>query len=339
MTANRTTIIKSRELAMSARRDGNDAYGKGDYTAAALAYTQSLRHSPLASVEYALALANRSAAAAHAQQWRECAIDCRRSLAHAQLPEKSRDKVATRLIDAEVEMSTQPANDLWSVDASAAAEMRARNEVAAALTADAKIIYRQSHGRMVVAACKLPAGTLALSEVATITAVNWHMRDHLCAHCARHLPVCSVPCRTCDTLYCDETCEHDAHATYHRFECAHRDRLCRGETDEQLKEIITIRTICSAPLSELMQFTPRLDGRIDIDSWSVQNVGKWGTTGAKAKIGRNLRSIMSLYGHGAENRPLSETMRQSCLAMIEFLVCSSPAFIAIMTCSRHGRRA
>lgn len=56
---------KSKEASIENRKLGNDAYAKEDYAQAAELYTMSLICAPSDSPEYALALANRSAAAAH----------------------------------------------------------------------------------------------------------------------------------------------------------------------------------------------------------------------------------------------------------------------------------
>lgn len=138
--------------------------------------------------------------------------------------------------------------------------------------------------------------------------------------------------------YCSHDCEIDARATYHRFECMHSPMMPAGQDEEEMKEIIALRMIVMTPLQELHEFMPRFSSTtIDADSWSAVNVGKWGTRSAQEKIGksriarsfpaadelisgRNVRSFLSLYGHGEATRQVSSTTSACLMEMVKFLV-------------------
>lgn len=82
--------MKSREMSVNARRDGNAAYERGEYAIAGQHYTRSLAHAPMESGEYALALANRSAATAKLER---CVRACTRAHTHHAQMERLPDRL------------------------------------------------------------------------------------------------------------------------------------------------------------------------------------------------------------------------------------------------------
>lgn len=247
------------------RSKGNEAFKKHFDSTSLMLYTDCIRYAPYGSPEHALGLANRSAVLYHMKKFRDCVKDAEKALTlpyPERLKYKLLLRVARCYLNlkdcknCEAFLQLSQTHISQNVSGNGMEEFNSikgelnilqkreyeepeketlQDGVPSLLNGPSscfpfassalELRYSESKGRYVVTNQDIRQGDVLFVEKPYAFVVLPDQFKLHCHHCSRTL-VAPMPCRSCvDVLFCDEVCEVESCASYHRWECGAIDLM------------------------------------------------------------------------------------------------------------------
>nr|XP_061787282.1 SET and MYND domain-containing protein 4 [Nerophis lumbriciformis] len=224
VSAGLADVHKDAEEAARCKERGNASFRNRKYTDAALHYSQGVCFAPPSSEHLSLCYANRSAALYHLRHYQE-ALDDVEAAKRSEYPAHLLHKLEKR--------RAQCVAHLSSSDAPPAAPPTS------GLSTHAAVKVSPKKGRHLVAAKRIPAGEVILSErpYGCVLIPGGKVFGRECRRCHRCLirTLRPVPCRGCAySRYCSSACQTLAWEEHHRWECPLGPRLQAAGVMSQL---------------------------------------------------------------------------------------------------------
>lgn len=220
-------VKKSNTVSTYYRNLGNNHFQKhrsvankaGDHKAWQY-YNLSLLYAQLGTDNYALALANRSAAFFKLRKYKECLIDIEKVFT-MKYPENLKEKLFKRKSACEEELSknkNKKDTSIPEIEEILKFKVQTDNRYRCAST-KLEVICNETMGRQVIAKEDIQVGEVLIEEDPYLTLLIKSQFLICCNYClSRNLNL--IPCDSCCyTLYCSEECKKRAYDEYHKYEC------------------------------------------------------------------------------------------------------------------------
>ncbi|XP_054610317.1 SET and MYND domain-containing protein 4 [Dunckerocampus dactyliophorus] len=214
---------KDSEAAARCRERGNTSFKSRKYTDATLHYSQGVCFAPRSSEQLSLCYANRSAALYHLHHYQEALDD---------IEEAKRNSYPSHLLEKLEKRRAQCLTHLSSSDTHRGPQIAERppsGPLTLGLCPQAAVHFSSKKGRHLVAAKRISAGEVILSErpyscvlIPSMKGVMGDMLGTECRCCHRCLvqTLSPVPCGGCAySRYCSDGCRKLAWEEHHRWEC------------------------------------------------------------------------------------------------------------------------